>query len=91
MVPWLDSLYRPADSFHHAGALVAQHDRARTAALTEIDVGVANAAGHQAHQHLVVTRPFHFQALDLQWAAWLPQYGGSDGDEGLDRMFHAFA
>ena len=88
MVPGLDSLYRLADSFHHAGAFVPQHDRAGTAAFTEINIGMANPAGHQAHQHLVIARTFHFQALDFQWAARRPQHGGADGDDGLLAPFH---
>ena len=91
MVAGLESLHRLADSFHHAGAFVPQHDRAGTAALAEINVGMANPAGHQAHQHLVIARTFHFQALDLQRAARRPQNGGSDRNEGLVWLFHAFA
>ena len=82
MVAGLDSLHRLADSFHHPGAFVPQHDRAGSAAIAEINVGMANPAGHHAHQHFVIARTFHFQALDLQWAARRPQHGGSDGDDG---------
>jgi hypothetical protein len=82
MVAGLDSLHRLADSFHHPGAFVPQHDRAGSAAITEINVGMANPAGHYAHQRFVIARTFHFQALDLQWAARRPQYGGSNGDDG---------
>jgi hypothetical protein len=39
---------------------------------------MAYPAGHHAHKHFVIARTFHFQALDLQWAARRPQYGGSD-------------
>ena len=87
MVARLDSLRRLANPFYHAGAFVPQHDRAITAALAEINVGMANPAGHHTHQHLVIARTFHFQALDLQWATWRPQYGGSDGDDGRVRHF----
>ena len=88
MVAGLDSLHRLADSFHHAGAFVPQHDRAGSAAIAEINVGMANPAGHHAHQHLVIARTFHFQALDLQWAARRPQHGGSNGDDGLLAPVH---
>ena len=55
--------------------------------LAEINVGMANPAGHQAHQHLVFARAFHFQALDFQRAARLAQHGRSDGNDGLVRLF----
>jgi len=82
MVAGLDSLHRLADSFHHPGAFVPQHNRAGSAAIAEINVGMANPAGHHAHQHFLIARTFHFQALDLQRPARRPQYGGSDGDGG---------
>jgi len=75
-------LHRLADSFHRPGAFVAQHNRAGSAAIAEINVGMASPAGRHAHQRFVIARTFHFQALDLQWAARRPQYGGSDGDDG---------
>jgi hypothetical protein len=43
---------------------------------------MAYPAGHHAHKHFVIVRTFHFQALDLQWATWRPQHGGSDWDDG---------
>ena len=46
-------------------SFVPQHDRAGTSALAKIDVGMANPAGYQAHQYLVITRTFHFQTLNL--------------------------
>ena len=91
VVAGLDSLHRLADSFHHTGAFVAQHDGAGTAAFAEINVGMANPAGHQAHQRLVIARTFHFQALDLQWTARRPQHGGSDGNDDLVWLFRVFA
>jgi hypothetical protein len=66
MIAGIGSLHRLADPFHHSSAFVPQHDRARTTALAEINVGMANPAGHQAHQHLIIPRTFHFQALDFQ-------------------------
>jgi hypothetical protein len=48
---------------------------------------MANPAGHHAHQHFVIARTFHFQALDLQRPARRPQYGGSDSDDGWVRHF----
>jgi hypothetical protein len=65
MVAGLDSRHRLANSFHYAGAFMAQHDRAGNSTLAEIDVGVANSAGHQAHQNLVSARTLHLQTLDL--------------------------
>jgi hypothetical protein len=91
MIAGLYSLHPLADSFHHAGAFMPQHDRDGTAAFTEINVSMANPAGHQAHQYLVITRTFHFQTLNLQWAARRPQHGGADGDDDLVRLLHVFA
>ena len=88
MIPGLYSLHRLAGSLHHAGAFVSQHNRTSTAAFTEINVGMANPAGHQAHQNLVIARAFHFQALNLQWAARRPQHGGANGDVGLLARVH---
>jgi hypothetical protein len=91
MIAGLYSLHPLADLLHHAGAFVSQHNRARTDAFTEINVSMANPAGHQAHQYLVITRTFHFQTLNLQWAARRPQHGGANGDDDLVRLLHVFA
>jgi hypothetical protein len=91
MIAELGSFHPLAGSFHHASAFVPQHDRAGTGAFTEINVSMANPAGHQAHQYLVITRTFHLQTLNLQWAARRPQHGSADADDDLVRLLHVFA
>ena len=88
MIAGLYSLHRLAGSFHHASAFVPQHNWVGTAAFTEVNIGMANPAGHHMHQHLVIARTFHFQALDFQWAARRPQHSGSNGDDGLPAPVH---
>ena len=87
MVAGLDSLHRLADPFHHTSAFVAKHDRAGSAAIAEINVGMADSTGHHAHQYLVIARVFHFQALDLQSAARRPQHNGPDGRGRLPNLW----
>jgi hypothetical protein len=55
-----------------------QHNPAGDAALAKIDVGVADATGHDAHQDLILTRTFHFQGFDAQRGARLAQHSPSD-------------
>jgi hypothetical protein len=60
MVAKLESLHCRANSFHNTSAFMAQHDRAGTTAFAKINVSMANPAGHQANQSLVIAQFFHF-------------------------------
>ena len=88
MVAWFQAFDGSTGLFHDARSFMAQNRRAGCAALAEVDVSVANATGHEADQHLIVTRTFHFQTLDLQRAARLTQHGGPDRKRGLDLAIH---
>jgi hypothetical protein len=72
-----------ADLLDDAGALVAQHrrQRVRVGALHEVQVGVAEAGGLGADQHLVRARLVDLDVFDLKRLAHFAQHGG----------FHAIA
>ncbi len=76
-----DALHLLADLFHYAGALVTQHQRPFRSVIPFVDVadvGMADAAGDDADQYLVLPRAFHFEGFDLQGAAPSAQDGRPD-------------
>jgi hypothetical protein len=90
MVPDSHALHLFADSLGHSGAFMAQHHRTGTARVAEINVGMANAAGHQAHQDFFLAGAFKLEAFDPQRTSRLAQHGGTDS-EGRGRFgLHLF-
>ena len=71
MVSYPHTFYRFADSLHHSTAFMAQHHWPGSAGLAEINVGMADAAGYQAHQYFVVAWTFQFQVFDFKREARL--------------------
>ncbi len=76
-----DALHLCPDTLHDAGALMAQdHGSIRifVPVIDIADVGVADAAGDDAHQRLVVPRAFHLEGFRLHGAAPAAQNGCPD-------------
>ena len=70
-----------ADRLDHARALVAEHGgrvAGRVGAAGRVEVGVADAAGGEAHQHLARPRPVELDVLDDERLGELLEYGGAD-------------
>src|ERR1019366_44844 len=65
------------ESFNHAGPFMAQDRRADPAGVAEVNVSVADATGHQAHEDLVLAGTFHFKFFDPERATRLAQHGGA--------------
>jgi hypothetical protein len=70
------------ESFNHAGPFMAQDCRADPAGVPEVNVGMADATGHQAHEDLVLAGTFHIKLFDPEWTSRLAQHGGADSDYG---------
>ena len=67
MIAGRDARDALADLLDHTRALVSQHGRripGRVGADSRIEVGVADAAGGKAHQHLTRPRPVELDVLD---------------------------
>ena len=72
---------RGADRLDDAGALVAEHARrvaGRVGAGRGVQVGVADAAGGQPHQHLTRTGPVELHFLDGERLGELLENGGAN-------------
>jgi hypothetical protein len=57
-----------ADLLDDPGAFMAEHHRPATAAqraLCKMEIGVADARGRDAHEHLVVSRRIELDLLDV--------------------------
>jgi hypothetical protein len=81
MVAALDFSHRFPDTLHDAGALMAQDHgpiRLFVPVIDVADIRVADAAGDDAHEHLVVSRAFHLEGFRLQGAAPAAQNGCPD-------------
>ena len=79
--PGATSVTPVADRLHHARALVAEHRRrvaGRVGARRGVQVGVADAAGDQAHQHLARARLGQIDLLDRERLPELLEDGGAD-------------
>jgi hypothetical protein len=61
---------------------MAQDGRADPTGVAEVNVGVADATGHEAHEDLVLAGTFHFKFFDPEWTTRLAQHGGTDSDYG---------
>ncbi len=74
-----------SDLFDHARALVAQDHRlrGRQVLITHDHVGMADAGGHDPHQHLAGTRVFDLHQLQGEGAVGLADDGGGDLHDGL--------
>ena len=80
-----DAGYAGADRLHNAGALVAEHagkDALGVEAVQGVGVGVADAAGDDAHQHFALLRRHQIQFFDNQRLLRRPGNGGA----GLDKV-----
>jgi hypothetical protein len=69
------------ESFNYAGPFMAQDGRADSG-VAEVNVGVADATGHQSYEDLVLAGTFHFKLFDPEWTTRLAQHGGADRDDG---------
>ena len=70
------------ESLNHVGPFMAQDRRADPAGVAEVNVGMADATGHQAYEDLVLAVAFHFKLFDPEWSTRLAQHGGADSDYG---------
>jgi len=52
------------ESLNHVGPFMAQDRRADPTGVAEVDVGVADATGHQSYEDLVLAGAFHFKFFD---------------------------
>ncbi len=70
----------PSDRFHDAGPLVAEHRRQGDGVLlvADVQIGLADASGHDAHQHLVGARGLKLKLAELERRGLLVDYGGRD-------------
>jgi hypothetical protein len=69
------------DLLDHAGALVPEHARrvaGRVGAGGGVQVGVADAAGDEADEHLAGLRLLQVDVLDDEWLAEFLENGGAD-------------
>jgi hypothetical protein len=82
MVSDLHAFHASTEPLNHAGPFVAQDRRADPAGVAEVNVGVADATGHQAYEDLVLAGTFHFKLFDPEWTTRLAQHGGADSDYG---------
>jgi hypothetical protein len=81
MVTAPDALHLSPDTLHYAGALMAQDYgsiRLSVPVIDIADVGVADAAGDDANQDLVVPGAFHREGFRLHGAASAAQNGCPD-------------
>jgi hypothetical protein len=69
-----------ADGLHHAGRLVAEHDRRhpRVLALHEVQVAVAEPGGGGADEHLPRAGRPDLHLVDLELARDLPEHRGAN-------------
>ena len=77
MIPMFDTLHLLARPLYHARAFMPQHHRiiSLRPAVAEVDIGMADARGDEAHQDFVLLRAFQLQGFDLQGAPALAQDG----------------
>ena len=81
MIAGREARHTRADLLDHPGALVPEHGRRVTGGIDTaggVEVGVANAAGRQAHQHLTGARPVEVDLLDHERPGELLENGGAD-------------
>ena len=81
MVAGRDARHALADLLDDPGALVAEHGRGvagRVGAARRVEVGVADAAGGEAHEHLTRSRPVELDVLDDERLGELLQNGGAN-------------
>ncbi len=81
LVAHLEVAHVGADRLDHSPALVAEHRRRvarRVDARRRVQVGVADAARHQAHEHLARARLGQVDVVDDQWLPELLKHGGAD-------------
>ena len=76
-----DARHALADLLDHAGALVPEHGRrvaGRVRAARGVEVGMTDAAGREAHQHLAELRALELDVLDDERLGELLQDGGAN-------------
>jgi hypothetical protein len=78
MVARLDVTDVASDRFDHAGRFVAEHSgrRVRVKTVNEVQIAVAYAAGHGAHQHLALARLVNLHLFDRQGLIRPVKYSG---------------
>jgi hypothetical protein len=66
MITAFETLHLLADLLHHPATLVTQHHRfGRPApAIAKVDIGMADARSHDAHQDFLGPRAFQLERLD---------------------------
>jgi hypothetical protein len=82
MVSDLQAFHASTESLNHAGPFMAQDCRPDPAEVAEVNVGMADATGHQTHEDFVPAGTFHFKPFDPKPAPRLAQHGGADSDYG---------
>ena len=77
MVSAFDTLHVLARSLHHARALMAQDNGpiSLRPAVAEVNIGMADARGDEAHQDFIIPRAFQLEGFDPQGASSLAQDG----------------
>jgi hypothetical protein len=76
MIPDRETANALAQRFDHARAFMAEHDRLRrVAAGMLVQIGMADADGYNAYQHLAGARRLEFELFE----AWFGQAGAADG------------
>ncbi len=76
-------VYAGPDGLDDAGPLVTEHDRrlARPLAVTDVEVGVADARGGDPHSDLARPRGLELEVLEPERLAGSVEHGGAHGDE----------
>ena len=82
MVSDLHAFHASTESLNYAGPFMAQDRRADPTGVAEVNVGVADATGHQSYEDLVLAGAFHFKFFDPERATRFAQHGGADSDYG---------
>ena len=78
VVAEIDRAHGASDGLDHAGPLVTEHGRQRDGVLlvADVQIGLADAGGHDAHQDLVGTRGLELEFAELERRGLLVDYGG---------------
>ena len=92
MVARRKTAHGAADSVDHAGAFVAVDRRVGTdeIAVAAVQVGLAHAAGHDAHDQFVGAGLAKLQCIDDERRRPFAHHGGSDLHEAILKIAEAF-
>ena len=66
MITMFETLDLLADPLHHPGAFMTQHHRlvCPAPAVAKVDIGMADARGHNAHQNFLGARALELERFD---------------------------